>query len=118
MATLADQTVAFLRRDGAVWRVQAGHREAAGGASSWSVNYERFVPAFPDLVRLSTSPPAGTASPGTVLSLEVSQREINAPIDPRAFDPVAAPDAEPMTLDQLRQTGPLADRAGGPGSGP
>jgi hypothetical protein len=117
MATLEDGTVAYLRRDGSTWRLQAGHREAAANASSWSVNYERFAPTFPDLVRISTVAPAGTPGPGAVLSLEVSQRETNTPIDARAFEAVAAPDARPMTLDELRRTGPLADRAGAPGSG-
>ena len=117
MAMLADETVAYLRRDGATWRLRAGHREAATGRPSWRVNYERFVPTFPDLVRISTNPPDGGAGGGAVLSLEVSQREANTPIDPRAFEPIAAPDARPMTLDELRRTGPLADRAGATGSG-
>jgi len=116
MAMLADETVAYLRRDGATWRLLAGHREAAPGGSAWSVSYERFVPTFPDLVRVSTTPPGGSAGGGGVLSLEVSQRETNTPIDAHAFEAIAAPDGRPMTLDELRRTGPLADRAGAPGS--
>lgn len=117
LATLPDDTTAFLRRDGSTWRLRAGHRAAASGASLWSVNYERFAGAFPDLVRISTNAATGGSAAGAVLSLDVSQRDTNTAIDPRAFDAVAAADATVMTLDELRRTGPLADRTGGAGSG-
>ena len=107
-----------------MWRLLAGHHEDPAGASSWSASYERFAGVFPALVRLSTARPGSEASPDAVLSLDVSQRETNTAIDARAFDALAAPDATPMTLDELRRTGPLADRAdpladraGMPGSG-
>ena len=117
LATLPDDTTAFLTRDGSTWRLRAGHRAAASGASSWSVNYERFAGAFPDLVRIWTGPPAEGSTAGAVLSLEVSQRDTNTAVDSRAFDAVTAKDATTMTLDELRRTGPLADRTGGAGSG-
>lgn len=124
MVSLPDDTTAFLKQEGSIWRLLAGHREDPAGASSWSASYERFVGAFPGVVRLSTARPGSDASPDALLSLEVSQRETNTAIDARAFDALAAPDAVPMTLDELRRTGPLADRTdaladrtGTPGSG-
>jgi len=117
MAALPDDTTAFLTRDGSTWRLRAGHRAAASGVSSWSASYERFAGAFPDLVRIWTGPSAGDATAGAVMSLEVSQRDTNTGVDPRAFDAVTAKDATAMTLDELRRTGPLADRTGGGGSG-
>jgi len=124
MVSLADGTTAFLKREGQTWRLLAGRREDPAGASSWSASYERFAGAFPGLVRLSTSRPGSGASPDAVLSLDVSQLETNTAIDARAFDALEASDAAPLTLDELRRTGPLADRtsppadrAGAPGSG-
>ena len=89
----------FSRATAPTWRLLDGHRPSASGSSSWSVHYERFASAFPDLVRISTTPPPGSAGVAAVLSLEVSQRETNIAIDPRAFDAVAAPDA---TADHAR----------------
>ena len=117
MAALADDVTAFLRRDGSAWRLAAGRRDDAAGAASWSVAYDRFTSPFPDLVHIVTVRPGSGAAPDASLDLEVSQRETNTAIDPRAFDAVAAPDAAAMTLDELRRTGPLADRTGGSGSG-
>jgi hypothetical protein len=117
MVSLPDATTAFLMQEGSTWRLLAGHHDDPAGASSWSASYERFAGAFPELVRLSTARPGSDASPDALLSLDVSQRDTNTAIDARAFDALAAPDAATMTLDELRRTGPLADRAGTPGNG-
>jgi outer membrane lipoprotein-sorting protein len=107
---LAGGIRAFLSRDGAGWRIAAGHRDAppAGGAA-WSVSYSDFSSGFPAVVTIRQEP-AGGAAPATALTFQVSQLETNTPIDPRAFDVVIPADAQALTLDELRQSGPLAER--------
>ena len=109
---LQDAAVAFLRFDKSAWRLAAGYRGATATEPAWQVAYEGFTSAFPDVVRISRTPgPAPQPGVQSTLNLQVSQRETNVDIDARAFDPLAAPGATPMTLDELRQAGPLADRA-------
>ncbi len=118
MVDLGDATSAFVRRDGAAWRVVAGRRDAAGAGLSWSVSYEDFASGFPGTVRVWQAPvPAGSSPAATSLTLLVSQVEANVAIVPAAFDLAVPPDASSITMDDLRQAGPLADRDAGPGSG-
>ena len=111
---LAGDVRAFLARDGAAWRIAAGQRDAgpASGAA-WSVAYAEFSVGFPGLVTIRQEP-AGGAAGATALTFRVSQLETNVPIDPRAFEVMIPPDAQALTLDELRQSGPLADRGGRP----
>lgn len=41
------------------------------------------------------------------LTLRLSDVDVNTTLDPRTFQPDVPPDAEPMTLDELRRAGPL-----------
>ena len=43
----------------------------------------------------------------TDLTIRLSQVDINEPLDDAAFQVDVPPDATPMTLEQLRQAGPL-----------
>jgi hypothetical protein len=114
---LGDATSAFLRRDGAAWRVIAGRRDGSGPGGSWSVSYEDFASRFPGTIRVWQAPAAADASlAATSLILQVSQVEANVPIVPAAFELAVPPDSAPITIDDLRQSGPLADRGAGPGS--
>jgi hypothetical protein len=107
---LAGQARAFLVRDGGAWRIAAGRREAGSGRGSWSVSYAAFTSGFPGSVRITHEPAAGNPGAVTTLTLSVSQLETNTPIDARAFEVSIPADAQPLTLDELRQSGPLADR--------
>lgn len=118
MAELGDGTTVFLKRDGGTWRLVAGRRDASPPAAAWRVAYERFLSPFPDMVRVTMGSPTGDGGGETTLSFEISQRETNTTIDPRAFEPAGAADAVPMSLDDLRRSGPLADRTGGTGNHP
>lgn len=118
MVDLPDATRAFLVRDGQEWRISAGRHEAAGGSGSWSVSYAAFSTAFPGSITIwQQSGAETTAGVSAALTLEVSQLETNVPVDATAFDIIVPPDARPMSLDELRQAGPLADRATTPESG-
>jgi hypothetical protein len=114
MLELAGGLQAFLVRDGAGWRIAAGHRDAGPGSAAWSVSYAGFSSGFPGAITIRQEPAGGTRAAATALTLQVSQRETNVPIDPRAFDVVIPGDAQALTLDELRQSGPLADRGSWP----
>jgi hypothetical protein len=60
------------------------------------------------VVAVSQGPVEG--SQATALTFQVSQLEANVPIDPRAFEITIPADAQLLTLEELRQSGPLADR--------
>jgi hypothetical protein len=103
---------AFLLGGRQPWRISGGRVPVDGGdraAASWTVAYDQFAAGFPGTVRVRREP-------ATDMTFRVSQLEANAPIDPAAFSLMVPADAVPMTLDQLRQMGPLADRAPGSGS--
>ena len=102
----------FCARDGAGWRIAAGHRGTGTGAASWSVSYAAFSSGFPGSITISQEPADGV--PATALTFQVSQLDTNVPIDGRAFDVVVPADAQPLTLEELRQSGPLADRGSRP----
>lgn len=89
----------YLRRFDGRWRV--------GGAvrGQLQVLYGEFASSLPAIVHVR----AGSVAD---ITLRVSQLEINAPIDDRAFEVNVPPDAVPLTLEELRRAGPLGDRSG------
>ena len=105
---LTGGVTAFLASDGGRWRVAAGQGGAGAAGSAWTVSYAAFASGFPGAVTIRQE--AGPGAAETALTFQVSQLETNVPIDPRAFDVIIPPDTQPLTLDELRQTGPLADR--------
>jgi hypothetical protein len=94
---------AWLRRIGGAWRLVAVSRDAL------EVRYDEFASGRPAVVRLRTS---GSGESGTDLTLRLSQVEINVTLGNEAFQIDIPPDATPVTLDELRRTGPLG--LGGP----
>ena len=110
---LAGGITAFLARDGAAWRLAAGQRDAGPEGAAWSVSYGGFASGFPGVVTIRQEPARGRSA-ATALTFQVSQLEANVPIDARAFDVVVPSDAQPLTLEELRQSGPLADRGSRP----
>jgi hypothetical protein len=110
---LAGGITAFLAREGAGWRIAAGQRAAGPGGAAWSVSYSGFASGFPGAVSIRQEPHGGSVA-ATALTFQVSQLEANVPIDARAFDLVVPAEALPLTLEELRQSGPLADRGSRP----
>ena len=100
---------AYLSRDGNAWRITAGQREGGPGAPAWSVAYSAFSSGFPGTVTVRQEPGAGSPA-ATALTFHVSQLETNVPIEPRAFDVIVPADAGTLTLEELRQSGPLAEK--------
>lgn len=92
----SDAGTAYLRRIEGVWRVAAAVRDGV------TVQYGDFKAGRPGRVFVKTSV--------ADLSLRISQVETNVPLDPRVFDLEIPKDAVPLTLEELRRSGPLGER--------
>jgi hypothetical protein len=91
--------VMHLEQAAGQWRIVAATRDGL------EVRYADFAAGRPATIRLRTV--AGDASRRTDLTIRTSQVDVNQPIDPRAFAPEIPAGATPLTLDELRQAGPL-----------
>jgi hypothetical protein len=94
---------AYLRRDGEQWRVRAAFRPLV------AIEYEPGDPGarVPRAVRLRA---AGDGGPGASLRITLSQVEINGPIAAKAFAVVVPAGSVPITLADLKQSGPLGSK--------
>jgi hypothetical protein len=93
----------YLRREGSTWRLVATVRRDPG-RPAWRAEYREFVEGLPRTIRL-TSLDEGRFD----LRLSLSQVDVNTPLDAAAFELRVTGDADPITLDELRRSGPLAD---------
>jgi outer membrane biogenesis lipoprotein LolB len=91
----------FLQRQAGGWRVRAARREG------WQIEYQGWQGDFPASVRLQSDDTVPVD-----LLMTLSQIETNLDIEPAAFVLSIPADAEPMTVDQLRDAGPLRGHAG------
>jgi hypothetical protein len=91
----------YLRRVGVRWRIEAGE---VGGVR---VEYRSFQDGAPLDVRLTATAGRREASD---LRLALSQVDRNAPIPAAAFSVIVPKDATPLTLKELRDSGPLGSR--------
>jgi hypothetical protein len=95
----------YLHRESrsAPWRLVVElHRD--GRRAEWRAEYRDFQDGLPSAIRLSS---AG-ARPFD-LRLALSQVEINAPLQPAAFEVKIPPATRPITIDELRDSGPLSN---------
>jgi len=100
-----DATLYLVRVSGA-WQPRAAARPG------WDVQYANWQGDFPRAVTLRSLGSAAGGSPGlgaidVDLTATVSQIEANLPIDAAAFGVVVPPGAARLTLDELRDAGPL-----------
>jgi hypothetical protein len=90
----------FLRRNGSQWQLHAAKRDR------WQIEYVPGTGSFPQSVRLiSTSPDVVVG-----ITAALSQIETNEDLDPKAFVVEEPKTVMPMTIDELRQAGPLRDK--------
>ena len=82
------------------WQLRAARR------SGWHIEYPMWIGVFPQSVRLESEDAALMVD----LTASLSQVETTVDLDEKAFTVDLPTDAEPITLDQLRQNGPLGDR--------
>lgn len=91
------EAMLYLQRQGAVWRIRAARR------GPWQIDYRTWEGAFPPTVRLQS----GAGTNNVDLTASISQLETNVDLDPAAFSVNVPPDALALTLDELRERGPL-----------
>lgn len=98
--------VTYLRRVDGRWRV--------GGASRDEVRivYADFAGGLASTIHLRSGSATAGAEGSAIadIKLSVSQLEINAPLEGRAFEIHVPPDAVPLSIEELRRAGPLGDR--------
>jgi outer membrane lipoprotein-sorting protein len=87
----------YLQRQGTAWQLRAARR------AGWQIEYPAWQGMFPQAVRLRSDAPAG----GVDVSATLSQLETNVDLDAAAFTVNVPAGAMELTLDELRDSGPL-----------
>ncbi len=100
--------VVYLRRTGAgaPWRLVAVIH-AQGGGRGWRADYSEFTAALPRRIHLVSLDDARFD-----LQLSVSGVEMNVQLGSDVFRPPVPSTYTPITLEEIRRSGPLADRSG------
>jgi outer membrane lipoprotein-sorting protein len=99
-----DDRTAYAREREGTWHL------AAVVLPALTAEYSAFDGRQPSTVRLIEN--AAEARPGRVdVTLALSQVEVNAAVPDEAFTVNVPPDAAPLTLEELRQAGPMRDTA-------
>ena len=89
----------YLRRMG-TWQVRAARRDG------WEVEYPAWQGMFPQVIRLrSTSERANVDMTATL-----AQIEVNVDVNPAAFTVDVPTGTSPLSLDELREAGPLGEK--------
>jgi hypothetical protein len=89
----------YLRRT-SQWQLRAAQRDG------WQLEYTMGQSQFPASVRLTSE----SQKVPVDLTTGLSELETNVDLDPAAFRIDVPPDAKPLTLDELRESGPLRAR--------
>ena len=93
----ARRATLFLRRSGGRWQLYAARRDR------WQIEYAYGTGMFPQSVRLvSLSPDVAVNITAALAGIET-----NVDIDPAAFTVQEQKNLQPLTLEELRQAGPL-----------
>ena len=87
-------------------RVLLGWQPRAARRPGWQIEYPSWQTAFPEDVRLRSLDPTINVD----LSAAISQLEANVTIDPAAFTVTVPADTLSMTLEELRDAGPLREQ--------
>jgi hypothetical protein len=74
------------------------------------IEYADFVSGRPSTVRIHTTGAAG-AGPQTDLTVKLSEVSSNVPLEAEVFREEIPPGADPLTIEELRRSGPLGDSA-------
>jgi hypothetical protein len=85
---------------GGMWTLRAARR------AGWQIEYPAWSGGFPQTVRLQSDQPTLMVD----LTVGLSQIETNKALEDAAFTVNVPRDAEPITLDELGQSGPLGAR--------
>jgi hypothetical protein len=88
----------FLRRSGSQWRLRSAQRDR------WQIDYVPGDGSFPRSATLIAR------EVRVNITATLSEIETNTPIDPAAFAVDVKQDLTPITLEELREAGPLRER--------
>lgn len=88
-------------KDGS-WQILAAVQR---GDSGWRAEYGNFEAGLPQIIRLVGARPA--SSRAFDLQINLSQVELNPSLGPDVFTIQIPPSASPITLDELKVSGPL-----------
>lgn len=91
-------------REDAPWRLVAVQHRSSG--SAWRAEYRDFANDLPRSIHLISTP-----SSRFDLQLALSNVELNVALGPETFRVQIPAGTTPMTIDELRNSGPLADRS-------
>jgi hypothetical protein len=97
---LTDGAQAYVRRVGTAWQAWATVSHAM------TIEYAEFADGRPTLVRLVSQHQGPAAFD---LRVRLSQVELNTEVPAAAFEVNVPPEARPLTLDELREAGPMRD---------
>jgi hypothetical protein len=86
------------------WRIVVAISHDSGGAE-WRAEYSNYADGLPRAIRLASTEPGGFN-----LRLTLSQLETNVALGDEAFRVQVPASTDPITLADLRQSGPLAER--------
>ena len=92
-------SVTYLRQQDGRWRV------AAAAKPPLSLLYESFLGGRASTVRVQS-----TGKPAANLTVRLSDVNINVPLEPEVFAVDVPAGAGPLTLEELRRSGPLGDQ--------
>jgi hypothetical protein len=97
----------YLRRNPrqARWEVVAAVHHEPDSGNEWRAEYGDYQNGLPRTVRLTSAP-----DDRFDLRLTLSQIELNTPLGPEVFRVEIPAGAEPMTIEELRRSGPLNGR--------
>jgi outer membrane lipoprotein-sorting protein len=85
---------------GGTWTLRAARR------AGWQIEYPAWSGGFPQSVRLQSESPTLMVD----LTVGLSQIETNKDLEDAAFNVNVPADAEPISVDELRESGPLGAR--------
>jgi hypothetical protein len=99
VAVDAGDTVQWLHRVSGAWQLAGSTR------GSLEVRYADYVAARPSTIRVRMLPREGSVT--TDLTIRLSQVDVNESLDAAVFEVDVPADAVPLTLEELRKSGPL-----------
>jgi outer membrane biogenesis lipoprotein LolB len=88
----------YLQRQGTAWQLRAARR------AGWQIEYPAWQGMFPQVVRLRSD----TLNGAVDLTATMAQLETNVDLDATAFAVNVPAGAMEITLDELRESGPLS----------
>ncbi len=88
----------YLQRTGRQWRVRAATREG------WQIEYPAWTGAFPQSVHLQSETPLPVT-----LTATIGELEANVDLGANVFTVDVPAGAEPLTIEELREAGPLRE---------